>query len=163
MDLSNIFSTKTKAPSETQGIAAYDSVEAAPEFTPLPPGTYTARVIQGEYTTTKAGAEAYRMRFEITSGEHAGKKVLRTWTFSPKALPYTKRDLTLFGLTSSAQLLAPFPEPGREYLVRLVVALHRGEDGIEHNDVKRIDLLSVKESPAAAFLLPSPEGEGGPR
>jgi hypothetical protein len=44
--------------------------------------------------------------------------------------------------------------------VRLVVALQRGDDGIELNDVKRIDLLRVDESPAAEFMLPPP-GEGG--
>ena len=68
----------------------------------MPPGIYTARVLRGEYCTTKAGAEAYRLRFEIADGEHARKTVIRTWTFSPKALAYTKRDLAPFGLTTGA-------------------------------------------------------------
>ena len=142
------------------GIAAFDSAAAAPEFTPLPPGIYIARVAKGETVQTKAGADAYRMRFAVTEGEHEGRTVLRTWTFGPKAIAYTKRDLALFGLTTKAKLRAPFPEPGREYLVRLVVALQRGDDGIDRNDVKRIDLLRVEESPAAAYMLP-PAGEGG--
>src|SRR5262249_4829917 len=83
------------------GIDAFDSADAAPEFTPLPPGIYSARVMRGEYTSTKAGADAYRIRFEVTAGEHAGKTCIRTWTFGPKALPYTKRDLSAFGLTTS--------------------------------------------------------------
>jgi hypothetical protein len=144
------------------GIESFDAAEAAPAFTPLPPGVYAARVLRGEYTTTKAGADAYRLRFEITEGEHAGKTVLRTWTFGLKALPYTKRDLSAFGLTTSAQLLSPFPEAGRDYLVRLVVALQRGDDGIDRNDVKRIDVVRVTESPAAAYIVPD-QGEGGPK
>jgi hypothetical protein len=144
------------------GISAFDNTEPAPEFSPLPPGIYTARVLRGECCSTRAGADAYRMRFEVTEGPHAGKTVIRTWTFSPKALPYTKRDLSLFGLTTTAKLLSPFPEPGREYFVRLVVALQRGDDGIERNDIKKIDLIRVVESPAAAFMLPDPP-EGGPR
>src|SRR5262249_46236248 len=120
------------------GLDAFDSAQAAPEFTPLPPGVYKARILRGEHTTTKAGADAYRLRFEVTEGEHAGKTVIRTWTFGPKAIAYTKRDLAPFGLSTSAQLLSPFPEPAREYLV---VALQRGDDGIERNDVKRIDLV----------------------
>ncbi len=84
--------------------------------------------------------------------------MIRTWTFGTKALPYTKRDLAPFGLTTSAKLLSPFPEAGKEYLVRLVVALQRGDDGIERNDVKKIDVLRVVDSPAAAFLLPPDEG-----
>ena len=117
-------------------------------------------MVQGEYCSTRAGAEAYRIRFEVTDGPQVGKSVIRTWTFGPKAMPYTKRDLTPFGLTTSAKLLSPFPEAGREYVVRLVVALQRGEDGIERNDVKKIDVLRVVESPAAAFMLPE-ESEGG--
>lgn len=144
------------------GIDAFDTTEAAPEFTPIPPGVYSARVVRGEFSTTKAGADCYRMRFQVTDGPHAGKTVLRTWTFGPKALPYTKRDLAPFGLTTSAKLLSPFPEPGREYLVRLVVALQRGDDGIERNDTKRIGLIRVDESPAARFLLPD-QSEGGPQ
>lgn len=145
------------------GIDAFDSAAAAPEFEPLPPGIYEARVLRGECCTTRAGADAYRMRFEIIKPEpHAGKTCIRTWTFGPKALPYSKRDLTPFGLTSSAKLLAPFPEAGRDYFVRLVVALQRGDDGIERNDIKRIDLLRAADSPDADFTLPE-EGEGVPR
>jgi hypothetical protein len=144
------------------GISSFDDTAAAPEYTPIPPGVYTARVLRGEYCSTKAGADAYRLRFEVTEGTQAGKTVIRTWTFGPKAIAYTKRDLSPFGLTTSAKLLSPFPEAGREYLVRLVVALQRGDDGIERNDVKRIDLVRVDESPAAAFMLP-PQGEGGPK
>ena len=142
------------------GIDAFDGAEAAPEFSPIPPGIYTARVLRGEYCSTKAGADAYRLRFEITDGEHAKKTVIRIWTFGPKAVTYTKRDLAPFGLTTSAKLLSPFPEAGREYLVRLVVALQRGDDGIERNDIKRIDVGRIVESPAAAFMLPE-QGEGG--
>jgi hypothetical protein len=158
MDFTNALPSRNGTPAA--GIDAFDSTEAAPEFVPLPPGIYFARVLRGEYCSTKAGADAYRLRFEVTEGEHAGKTIIRTWTFGPKALPYTKRDLGPFGLTTSAKLLSPFPEAGREYLVRLVVALQRGDDGIERNDIKRIDLLRVVESPAAAFILPEPsEGE----
>lgn len=144
------------------GIDAFDAATPASEFAPIPPGVYPARVLRGEYCSTKAGADAYRLRFEVTDGPHAGKTVIRTWTFGPRALPYTKRDLSPFGLTTSAALLSPFPPVGREYLVRLVVALQRGDDGVDRNDVKRIDLVRVDESTAAAFMLPG-QGEGGPK
>lgn len=160
MDFSNAIPSTNGKPAG--GIDAFDATEAAPEFAPLPPGIYSACVLRGEYTTTKAGADAYRLRFEVTEGEQKGKTILRTWTFGAKALPYTKRDLTPFGLATSSALRSPFPPAGREYLVRLVVALQRGDDGIERNDVKRIDLLRVDESPAAAFMLPEKD-EGGPK
>jgi hypothetical protein len=162
MDFTNAIPSKNGTPAGAGGLDAFDSAEAAPEFTPLPSGIYKARILRGEYTTTRAGADAYRLRFQVTEGPHEGRTVIRTWTFGPKALPYTKRDLSPFGLSTSAQLLAQFPEPGREYLVRLVVALQRGDDGVERNNVKRIDIIRVNESPAAAFMLP-PQGEGGTR
>jgi len=155
MDFSNAI------PNGNGGINAFDSTEAAPEFTPLPPGVYNAIVLRGEYCSTKAGAEAYRLKFEVADGPNAGKTVIRTWTFSSKAMPYTKRDLAPFGLTTSAALLSPFPAAGREYLVKLVVALQRGDDGIERNDIKRIDIVRVNESPAAAFMLAT-QDEGEP-
>ena len=157
LDFRNVLPSSNGPPS---GIDAFDSADAAPEFSPIPPGIYSARVLRGEFTTTRAGADAYRLRFKVTEGEHKGKTVIRTWTFSPKAVTYTKRDLAPFGLTATAKLLSPFPEAGREYHVRLVVALQRGDDGIERNDLKRIDLIRVDESPAAAFLLPE-KTEGG--
>lgn len=164
MDFTNAFdgTNGNGKPSGGGGIDAFDAAEPAPEFSPVPPGIYSGRVLRGEYVTTKAGADAYRLRFEIVEGAHAGKTVIRTWTFSPKAIGYTKRDLAPFGLTTSAALLSPFPAAGREYFVRLVVAMQRGDDGIERNDVKRIDLIRIDESPAAGFMLPPPD-EGGPR
>lgn len=160
MDFTRALDSNNDKP--TSGIGAFDAVEAAKEFTLIPPGVYAARVMRGEFTTTKKGDDAYRLRFEITEGEHAGQTVIRTFTFGAKALQYTKLGLAPFGLNTSAQLLSPFPEPGREYRVRLVVALQRGDDGIERNDIKRIELLRVDESPAAAFMLPAPT-EGGRR
>jgi len=142
------------------GISAFDAAEAAPEFTPLPPGVYKARILHGEYTTTKAGADAYRIRFEVAEGPHKGQTVIRTWTFGTRALPYTKRDLAKLGLTTSKQLLSPFPEPGRDYIVCLVVAMRRDDNGTEWNDVKRVDLIRVETAPAAAFILPPKPPEG---
>ena len=158
MSFSNALPGRDGTPAE--GIAAFGTVAAAPEFTPLPPGVYAARVLKGEYTATKAGADAYRLKFEVTEGEHAGQTVVRTWTFGAKALPYTTRDLAPFGLTTTALLLSPFPEPGREYLVKLVVALQKGDDGVTRNDIKRIEIVRAGESPNGRFVLPA-SSEGG--
>jgi hypothetical protein len=145
-----------------EGLSAFDSAAPAPKYDPLPPGIYHARVVRGEVTQTKAGHDAYRMVYEVIDGPHAGRTLLKTWAFTAKALPYSKRDLAAFGLTTSAQLLAPFPEAGREYQVRLIVALQRGDDGIAHNDIKRIEVVRIVESPVAQFIV-SPQSEGGTR
>lgn len=154
---------KTATAGNGGGIHNFDTAEAAPEFSPVPPGIYTAKVKSGEYTSTRKGDDANRMRFEVVGGEQDGKTLVRTWTFSEKAVRYSKRDLSAFGLATSAQLLAPFPEPGKEYRVRLVVAVQAGDDGIQRNDIKKIDVLEVKDTPDAEFLLPPTRGEGGPK
>jgi hypothetical protein len=161
MDFSNAFGNGNengngKPPG---GFDGFDDAEPAPEYKPIPGGIYKARVQRGESCSTQAGAEAYQLKFEIIEGVQLGKTVVRKWTFGAKALPYTRRDLKPFGLTTAAKLLSPFPEAGREYLVRLVVALQRLNDGREFNDVKRIDLIRVIDSPAAGFM--DEEGEGG--
>jgi len=140
MNLSEIFNNNAGGDG---GLDRYDATEAAPDFAPLPPGVYVARVLKGEYTTTRAGADAYRLRFVVIEGEHVGKTLIRTWTFSERALPYVKRDLTPFGLTSSAKLLGAFPEPGREYRVKLWVAVQCSDDGRTFNDVKKVQLITA--------------------
>ena len=143
-----------------EGLSAFDSAAPAPKYDPLPPGIYVARVVRGEIVQTKAGSDAYRLTFKITDGPHAGRTLIKTWSFSARALAYTKRDLAAFGLQTSQQLLSPFPECGKEYIVRLVVALQRGNDGTEFNDIKRCELLRVVDSPVAQFIV-SQTSEGG--
>lgn len=135
------------------GIEAFDATPAAPEFTPLPAGFYKVKVVLGECCTTRAGTDGYRIRFEVADGPHAGKAITRIWTFGPRAIGYSKRDLAIFGLTTSAQLLSPFPPIGKEITCRLIVATQRGNDGIERNDIKKIDVLEVRDSPGSEFLI----------
>jgi hypothetical protein len=156
VNYSEAFSANGKPPG---GIADFDSTAPAPEFSPLPPGIYSARVAIGEYCSTKAGAEAYRLKFEVTEGEQAGRTVQRIWTFGAKALAYTRRDLQPFGLTSQRLLLMPYPA-GKEVSCRLVVALRRGDDGSEFNDIRRIDVVRIEETPASRFIVDDVD-EGG--
>jgi hypothetical protein len=140
------------------GLDAFDSTPPAPEMEPLPAGTYTAVIAHGELVQTRSGNDGYRIRFRIAEGPHAGRLVFRTWSFSERAIAYARRDLGQFGLTTSAQLLAPFPEVGREYRVKLWVALQRGDDNREFNDVKRVQLITVGPTTAP----PAPPTAGPP-
>jgi hypothetical protein len=124
------------------GLDAFDSTPPAPDGL-VPPGVYDAVVIHGELMRTRSGNDGYRIRFRIVEGPHAGHLVFRTWSFSERALPYARRDLNALGLTSSAQLLAPFPPAGKEFRVKLWVALQRGDDGVERNDVKRVQVITT--------------------
>jgi len=142
------------------GLDAFDTTPPAPGMEPLPAGTYTAVIAHGELVQTKSGSDGYRIRFRIVEGPYAGRIAFRTWSFSERALPYARRDLGQFGLTTSAQLLAPFPEVGREYRVKLWVALQRGDDGREFNDVKRVQLITVGPTTAPPTDPPAPTTAG---
>jgi hypothetical protein len=150
-------SNNTKPPSGGGGIGGFDDAQPAPEFSPIPPGIYKARVSSAGVTKTKAGVDAYSMRFTILEGDQANRVIPRMWVFSAKAMPYVKRDLAVFGLTTSAQLLSPYPPTGKEVIVRLIVALQRGDDGIERNDIKRVELLEVRDIPGSQFLINTEE------
>lgn len=142
-----------------EGLAGFDAAEAAPEFAPLPPGIYRARVLRGEVCTTKAGAEAYRIRFEVVEGEQVGRTVQRMWTFSAKAMAYSKRDLAAFGLTTAAHLLSPFPPTGKDVIVELAVALQQSDNGSQFNDVKSVRVLEVKPSAVADYVISEEDTE----
>jgi len=147
MSLSQIFNSNNNTGGG--GLDRFDETAPAPGMEPLPAGTYTAVVVQGELIQTRSGNDGYRVKFRIVEGPYAGRFVFRTWSFSERALPYSRRDLSQFGLTTSAQLLAPFPPAGQEFRVRLVVALQCSDDGRTFNDVKRIDVIAVEEAPPA--------------
>lgn len=162
MSFSDAFDAAPNGAARKSGLTGFDDVTAAAAYSPLPAGIYpNCRIVSGSLVQTKKGDDAYKMVFEVSEGEHRGRRVSRTWTFSQKAIAYAKRDLAAFGLTTSKQLLSPFPPTGREVYVKLTVALQRGDDGSEFNDVKRIDVVRSEDSPAAAFLIDPDKSEGG--
>jgi len=140
---------------------SFDNVEPAPEYKPLPAGIYQVRIVSGSFQPTKKGDDAYRIAFEVTEGEHKGRRVSRTWVFTQKATAYSKRDLAIFGLTTAKQLLEPWPPLGCEMYCRLMVAIQRGDNGSEFNDVKKIDNVRKEDSAAKDFLIDPEKSEGG--
>ena len=154
MAFSDAFDNANNAPTKpSSGLAFFDEVDAAPELKPVPPGSYAVRVVSGRVTETKKGDDAYKLCFEITEGEHTKHKLYRIYTMTQKAAQYAKRDLAFFGLTNSTQLLSPFPPTGKECFCRLTVALQRGDDGIERNDVKRIEDVRFAAAYGSDFLI----------
>jgi hypothetical protein len=141
MNLSEIFNNNNAGGGG--GLGRFDETAPAPEMEPLPAGTYTAVIAHGELVQTRSGNDGYRIRFRIAEGPHAGRLVFRTWSFSERGLPYARRDLGQFGLTTSAQLLAPFPPAGQEFRVKLWVAVQCSDDGRTFNDVKKVQLITA--------------------
>jgi hypothetical protein len=132
----------------------WNSVTAADDFAPLPPGEYTFRVLTGELFTAKKGTPGHKLTLEVTEGEYEGRRAWHDLWLTAPALPMTKRDLAKIGVTTLEQLERPLPAG---ILIRGKVVLHRDDDGNEVNKLKRFGFVGVE--PGDAFE-PADDGAG---
>src|SRR5689334_16506178 len=102
---------------------AWNSTEAATDFSPLPKGEYLARITSGTLHQSRGNATpGYKLEFTISEGPFEGRKLWHDCWLTGAALPHTKRDLSKLGITSIEQLNRPLPAV---YHCRLKVALRR--------------------------------------
>lgn len=70
------------------------------EFTPVPPGSYTAMIVESEIKTTNAGGEMIVLEIDIQEGEHAGRKIFERLNIkneNQKAVDIAYRTLAEIG------------------------------------------------------------------
>lgn len=144
---------------------SWNDAETAGDFAPLPAGTYTAEIVEGELFNSRTNdTPGYKLTFEVREhAEHNGRRFWHDLWLTDAALPMTKRDLAKLGVTTVDQLDQPIPQ-GIICAVRL--ALRRDDDGVEFNRVRKFDVLRIEPPEADAFAPePTPdddaEDEGG--
>lgn len=137
--------------------SAWASTAAASDFTPLPAGTYVARIVSGELATAKSGTPAYKLAFKVLEGAHTGRQFWHDVWLTAAALPMAKRDLGKLGVTSLEQLEKPLP-PGIRCKVKL--ALRCGDDGAEYNRVRSFDVLGIDKPEDEDFPPGGEDGKG---
>ena len=121
----------------------WNETEAADEFGPLPPGEYTAHIIDGDLEQSRSkGTPGYKLTFKIIDGDYAGRQFWHDVWLTEAALPQAKRDLGKLSVTDIAQLENPLP---RFIRVKAKVVLRRDDDGSEYNRVRRFDVLGIDE------------------
>lgn len=135
----------------------FDAAKAADDLAPLPRGTYTAVAVGGSLGVARTGTRVYTVEFQVTEGEHAGRRLWMDRYFTDKALEYTKRDLQKLGIDSKEKLHEPFPS-GR-LVCRLVVAARSLDDGRQRNEVKGFNVIGVRNPEADPF---APRDDDGP-
>lgn len=151
-----------RSPDPTDDLSAFDNATGA---TFVPAGWYLCRLEAGELVATKAGKQAYRLRFVVIEpAAHTGFTLWRYCTFAAAAnANRAKAALAPLGLRTSADLRrAPFPEAGRTILCRVLVAIQKNDS--TRNDVERftVERDQCDDTTAAArFALPPDAGEGG--
>lgn len=138
----------------------FEETEAAPEYTPVPKGVYSAELSSGELTTSAAGTPGFNLGFTIREGECKGQRVWHTLWLTPAAMPMTKRDLAKLGIERLDQLERPVP-PG--IICQLSVAVRTDDDGETRNRVTRYEVVEVRPDPTADadFSEPGAGSEGG--
>lgn len=142
------------------GFGGFDDAAPAADFGILPPGKYVAVAIEGKATSgaeKQHGKDCFSVRFKILDGEYRNRQLSRYWYFTLDALPYTKRDLDLFGIRSSAQIKATPPFTPDRLVFELTVTVRKLDDGTERNDVRSIKFVRTIEPEANPF---PPRGEG---
>jgi hypothetical protein len=131
--------------------STFDSAETAADSVPLPKGVYECELERGELFQSRQGTPGYKMAFRVLDGEFKGRCVFNDSWLTPKAMPFSKRDLAKIGLTSVAQLEAPSP---RGFVCSVSVVIHRDDDGTEHNRVRNFDVIRREEPVVDAFAPP---------
>lgn len=138
----------------------FDETEAAPEYTVLPKGIYTAELSSGELTSSATGTPGFTIGFTVIEGEQKGRRVWHTLWLTPAAMPMTKRDLGKLGIVKLEQLERAVP-PG--IICRLTVVLRTDDDGETRNRITRYDVVEIRPDSTADedFSSPMPAAEEG--
>jgi len=119
---------------------AWEATEAASDWTSIPRGTYIARIIKGELSTSRHNTPCYKLIFKVIEGKYEGRRFWHDLWLTPAALPMAKRDLGKLGIRSLEQLDNPLPEGIR---CNVQLALRRDDDGTEYNRVRSFEVTGV--------------------
>ena len=140
---------------------AWETTQAAADFTPLPKGEYVCRITAGTLQNSKnKGTPAYKIEFTVSEGPYAGRKIWHDCWLTGAALPHTKRDLSKLGVTSLTQLERPLPAV---FVCRVKVALRTDDDGTERNKVQGFEVIRTEKPPVDPYApKTAPAADGTP-
>lgn len=137
---------------------AWAATEMAAELAPLPAGDYIARVVGGEFESSRSnGTPGYKLTFRVLEGNHSGRQFWHDLWLTPAALPMTMRDLAKLGITDVDQLDRPLP-PGIRCRVRVTV--RKNDLGHEFNRVQQFEVVGI-DQPEADPFAPSADDAAG--
>ena len=113
-------------------------------FDPIPKGSYLCVLEQCDYEISKSsGKPMWNTRWSVVDGEYENRKLFMYISFSEKALPMTKTNISRF----APELLETAFDPklvadrgdllGKTALLK--VKIEKGQDGDDRNAVQRIE------------------------
>lgn len=139
---------------------AWNTTNAATDFTSLPRGEYLCHITAGTLQSSRIKATpGYKLEFTIIDGSFAGRKLWHDCWLTGPALPHTKRDLLKLGVTSIEQLDRPLPALFR---CKVKVALRRDDDGTQRNRVQSFEVIGIDQPEVDAFAPRPAAADGQP-
>jgi hypothetical protein len=128
----------------------WNSTEAAEDYKPIPAGTYTCHLIDGQLSKARSGTPCYKATFKVIDGPHEGRRLWWEIWLTPKAMAMAKRDLPKLGITQPEHMDKPVPQWLR---CHVVVVIHADDSGTERNRVKDVNVIG-KDTPEADPFAP---------
>lgn len=136
-----------------EALEMFENAEASAEITlgPIASGKYKARLCGGELEKSRMGNTCFVLRWEITEGKSAGRRLIsRSW-LTPRAIARAKAELNALGIDGKhLRGAAPLPD----VLAELSVVCRCDESQDLYNEVRRIKPIAVQaqaEKQAAAI------------
>jgi hypothetical protein len=114
---------------------------------PIAPGKYPARLIGGELEKARSGNTCFCLRWEISEGEYAERRLLSRHWLTPKAVSRTKAELSAIGI-DARHLRGAAALPEARAVLSVVTRSDEASDLF--NEVKRVRPLDSTEKEATA-------------
>ena len=145
-----------------------DSIEAPKsDFELLPPANYNVRVLEATEATTKAGDPGIKLTFEVTDGEHSGRRLWdRAWIRHHKET-FASREQSRFASFCRA---VGVPQPkstdeflGLECVAKVIIEKSKNpeyEDSNKCQDYFASTASVTPSAPAASADKPKRAGSG---
>lgn len=136
---------------------------------PLPAADYPVRVETAEFTLTSNEKKMWKVKFEVTAGASAGRKIWNNFVLSPEsaaALSFFTQHMTALGLTKEYFAQNPTDEQvadalvGREAVVTLIQKPR--PDGAPGNEVKAVKPAGTPVAPSVPAPTAAPAAPAPP-
>ena len=114
------------------------------QLEPIPDGDYDVKVIDAQAMKASTGKLMFKVKFEITSGPHAPRKVFNNLVLSddnPMALAIFFRNLEALGVNEAFLAQNPSPDQIASAMSNRTCRVTLGKrtwQGVEQNEVKRM-------------------------
>jgi hypothetical protein len=108
----------------------FAEVDNVQDFSPVPQGKYPCRLVEVEEASTQYGDEMWKLKFEITEGEYAGRFIFDNMVFSEAAMKRVKLICSRLGLNTSGEVdLTPGMLEGCSCLLSVEVEDYEDHEG----------------------------------